>query len=120
MAANLVFEEVKASNPEDTVIVKLSGDIDEFNQEVLSNLFGKYKEDDNVYNIVFNINNLDYVNSGVIGLFASFHVEMSELGKNFVFSEANDNIYGIFDLVGLTSVVDVFDTDEEACLSFED
>ena len=119
MAAELLYEIEKADAPGKTRIISLSGEIDESNQSVLEKVFQEIIEDKDVSCVVFNIENLDYVNSGVIGLFAVWHEKFLEKKKTFVFAQANDHIYDILDLVGLISVVDHFTSIEEACLSFE-
>ena len=118
MSANLKHT-IEESSQEDVQIVHLSGEIDESNQEALESIMEGLLSDANTKNIVFNIENLDYINSGVIGVFAGWYGTFTENDKMFVFAQANDNIFDIIDLVGLTSIVDHFPTIEEACLSFE-
>jgi anti-anti-sigma factor len=120
MAANLIYSVKEVKDPEMTKIVTLEGDIDESNQDALEKMLQEFLEDANTKYLVLNISQLDYINSGVIGLLASYHAHYIEESKNFVYSEANDNIYGILDLVGMTAVIECFETDNEACLSFED
>lgn len=120
MSTNFSYQKKSVEHPDNTQIIHLKGEIDESNQSELENLLNEILEDTNVLNVVFNISALEYINSGVIGIFASFHGNFAERKKSYVFSEPNDNIYSILDLVGITSVIECFDTDEEACLSFED
>ena len=120
MSSNFQFTSKKVSNPEKTFVVDLVGDLDESNQKELTDLMKRFLLDDNIENIVFNIRGLDYMNSGVIGALATAHSDFISAKKQFVFSEANENIFDIMDLVGLTSVIECFASNEEACLSFED
>jgi stage II sporulation protein AA (anti-sigma F factor antagonist) len=118
MSANLQHS-IQNSSTEGVKIVSLAGEIDESNQASLEQLMTSLIEDESVQNIVIDVEKLDYINSGVIGLFATFHGQFTETGKSFVFSQANEHIFDIIDLVGLTSVVECFETIEDACLSFE-
>lgn len=137
MAANLEYSIIPVSTPEKTIVVALQGEIDESNQQKLIDLLegillgGLEKIEKTtlerqsfnfslVNNIVFNIKNLEYINSGVIGIFASYHSQFIDAGKEFVFAEANEHIFDIIDLVGLTTVITLFPTNSEACISFED
>jgi anti-anti-sigma factor len=109
-----------AKTPDQTKIVILSGEIDESNQESLESLFTELSQDPEIKNIVFNIQSLEYINSGIIGIFAQQHSNFVEVNKKFVFAESNEHIFDIIDLVGLTAVIECFETVDEACLSFED
>jgi stage II sporulation protein AA (anti-sigma F factor antagonist) len=120
MSTTLQHSMQDASSPAQTKIVILNGEIDESNQAELESLFSKLLSDSSIKNIVFQINNLEYINSSIIGIFAQQHGNFSEAGKNFVFAQANEHIFDIIDLVGLTAVVECFDSVNEACLSFED
>lgn len=134
MAAQLQYTLANIPNFKQGKVLTLSGDIDESNQDVLINIMEQIlgipqtsekfpsllKSDEQVKYLVINIKNLAFINSGVIGLFATFHAKFSDVGKEFVFAEANDHIFDIIDLVGLTEIITVFATNEEAALSFED
>ena len=119
MAADIKYTVKTADEPKNTVIVDLEGEVDESNQKELEKVFKELLADAKIKNVVFNVQNLDYVNSGVIGMFAVWHEKFVSDKKIFVFAQANDHIYDIFDLVGLTSVIDYYPTVEEACLAFE-
>jgi len=120
MAANLNYRIEEASTPDDTKIVYMSGEIDESNQPELERMFQELLNDEELQHIILNIKDLDFINSCIIGIFVSFHGSLVENDKSIVFAEANDNIFDIIDLVGLTSVIEHFATNQEACLSFED
>jgi anti-anti-sigma factor len=117
MAASVTISYQKEDN--DICIVSLSGDIDESNQAELEAVFQKILDDDTAENIIFKVSALDYVNSGVIGLFANYHSTLREKGRSCVFAQPNESIFSIFDLVGLTEVIESFSSLEEARLSFE-
>lgn len=117
-AFQYVLTDAKA--PDQTKIITLSGEIDESNQESLEEIFNTLIQDPSIKNIVFNIYSLEYINSGIIGIFAQQHSNFAEANKKFVFAQSNEHIFDIIDLVGLTAVIECFDTVDEACLSFED
>jgi anti-anti-sigma regulatory factor len=70
-------------------------------------------------NLILNIKELTYINSMVIWWLASCISEFELAWKHFAFTEANEDIFDILNLVWLTEVIDTYDTDEEALLSFK-
>jgi len=102
----------------ETLIVYLSWEVDESNIDELKNIIEPVLNN-SVKNLVLNIRSLYYINSMVIWWFANQITVFSEKWKTFVFSEYNEDIYDILDLVWLTYAIDTYETDEEALLSFE-
>ncbi len=119
MAANFQYSIQTASSPDKAKIVSCSGDIDESNYRILEECFEELFNDSKLKFVVFDLENLDYMNSKVIGVFVGWHSKFVESGKIFVFSQTKDHIFDIINLVGLTGVIECFDTNEEALLSFE-
>ncbi|PCI24862.1 hypothetical protein COB57_03780 [Candidatus Peregrinibacteria bacterium] len=117
--AILTIEQSGGGSQDNVIIMNLEGEIDESNQHELEARLQLFLGDDLTVNVVFNLSNLDYMNSGVIGLFVSYHEQFSAMGKSFVFSSSNEDVFSILELVGVPTVIDCFDSDEEACLSFE-
>ena len=120
MAASLQYSIQDAKNLDNVKILSLVGDIDESNQLILDNVMKELLSEKGIDNVVVHIKDLEYINSGVVGLFAALHGTYQEEGKDFVFAEANEHIFDIIDLVGLTTVITLFETVDEACVSFED
>lgn len=102
----------------ETSIIYLSWEIDESNIDDLKSTIEPVL-DGNIKNLILNIKDLRYINSMVIWWFANQITIFAEKWKTFVFSEYNEDIYDILDLVWLTYAIETYETNEEAILSFE-
>lgn len=67
-----------------------------------------------VTHLVLDLARLEFINSKVIGYLASLHGQLAEHDQTMIFVKANQNIYDIIELVGLTQIVPTFETEEEA------
>jgi len=113
--ATITIEEM--SSPVEGKIVKfitISGQLDE------SNMDEKAKEiyaliDANPKNlfIVFNFENLEYMNSKSIGYLTDWYGKIFESGGRVYIVKARENILDILQVVGLTQLIPSFATVEE-------
>lgn len=99
-------------------IISLDWEVDESNIDELKNAILPFLEWENE-NLIINLDKLTFINSMVIWWFASLIWEFADKSKKFVFSEPNEEIFDIIDLVWLTAAIETYDTNEEALLSFE-
>ncbi len=95
-------------------IVHLSGEMDETNLPELEQAIAPLAEDATVKNVIFDFNGLEFINSKVIGYFASVYSTTKRVGHELIFANANETIMDILALVGLTEIVPNFNTLEEA------
>ena len=102
-----------------TEIIYLGWEVDESNIDELKNIIAPFLSNWDLDNLVLNLDKLTFINSMVIWWFASLIWEFADAGKKFVFSEPNEEIFDIIDLVWLTAAIETYDTDEEALLSFD-
>ncbi len=102
----------KKSLNENIIVVKLTGQIDESNLEELSNPLDTIKKEYNI--IILNIKDLYYINSKVIGYFAALYSDLNKSNKKLVFAEGNPQIMDIISLVGLTNIIEYYETESEA------
>jgi len=65
-------------------------------------------------NFHINCSELTYISSAGLGVFISYLDEITEKGGKIVFSDMKDNIRDVFDLLGLSQVVTIVKTAEEA------
>lgn len=90
----------------------LDGQIDESNlsdfENIVSATINEVKEF-----FVFDLENLEFINSKVIGFLAATHAKLTELNKKMIFTKANQQILDIIELVGLTQIVPTFESEEE-------
>lgn len=95
-------------------LVALKGQIDESNLAEVRDHIDPLVEDETVEAILFHFQDLEFINSRVIGYFLSLYQKMNEVEKNLAIVEANNNIMEILSLVGLTTLINHYETLAEA------
>lgn len=100
-------------------IVYLQWEVDESNIDDLKEVVLPFLDSSSSDKLILNLDKLTFINSMVIWWFANLIWEFDDKWKKFVFSEPNEEIFDIIDLVWLTSAVETYDTDEEALISFD-
>ena len=100
-------------------IIKLNWEVDESNIDELKNLVLPFLDLDKDF-LILNLDKLTFINSMVIWWFSWLVWDFDEKWKKLIFSEPNDEIFDIIDLVWLTAVIETYDNDEEALLSIDD
>jgi len=96
-----------------TQLVKFVGQLDETNIEDQAKKIYQIMEGD-VKNLVFDFFELTYLNSKSIGYIADWQQKISQKGGKLVIVGAKENIYDILDVVGLTNIITIVDTEEDA------
>lgn len=96
-----------------TQLLKFSGQLDETNIEEQAKKVYKIMEE-GAKNLVFDFSELTYLNSKSIGYIADWQQKISQKGGRLVIIGAKENIFDILDVVGLTNIVTMVDTVEEA------
>lgn len=96
-----------------TQLVKFTGQLDETNIEeqakkIYAILEGETK------NLIFDFSELTYLNSKSIGYIADWQQKISQKGGKLVIVGAKDNIFDILDVVGLTNIMEIVETTEQA------
>ena len=96
MASDLQFSIENISTLPQGKILALSGEVDETNQLKLESVLAEFMNDPQLQYLIINLKNLEYMNSGVIGLFALLHEQFLSHGKEFVFggNVAIGNFFG--------------------------
>lgn len=99
-------------------LVKLSGQLDETNvDERAREVYELIDAMEGPKFIVFDFENVEYVNSKFIGYFTDWYSKVSTSQGRMVIAAARDNIIDIFQVVGLTQLVETYATLEEAKLA---
>lgn len=117
--ANIAIEDLVGST-KTIKIVHVSGQLDESNvdekiQVVYKLLEGGTKD----LNLIFDLANLEYMNSKSIGYLTDLYGKVTETGGRITIVSARPNIFDILQVVGLTQLIQTFATTEEAKLSIE-
>lgn len=101
------------SDIEDTKLAKFVGQLDETNiEEEAKHVYAELE--DGVKNMIFDFSELTYLNSKSIGYIADWQGKVAENGGKLVIFGAEENIFDILDVVGLTKLIDMVDDLEAA------
>ena len=95
-------------------LVALKGQIDESNLSEVKDTVDPLVDNEEIETILLHFQDLEFINSRVIGYFLSLYSKMNEEQKNLAIVEANPNIMEILSLVGLTTLINSYDTLAEA------
>ena len=86
-------------------IVKFQGQIDESNLKEVTDQISSYAEDEKITVLIFDFQELEFLNSKVIGYIADLHSQLAEMNRKLVIVSASNDVMDILELVGLTSLV---------------
>lgn len=106
--------EVSDTNKTGTKLVKISGQLDETNLPEMSAALDPMVTENGVENVILNFDNLEFLNSKVIGYLADFHSRLDAANRHMVISGASDSVTDILELVGLTTLVSCYPSDDAA------
>lgn len=116
MTSNFSVNITDSSNPSIKVI-ELVGELDESRLEELKNSTDTVLNDSNVSSIIFNMANLEFINSKGIGFLVSFHTHLTKDGRKMILVAAQEAVMDVISLVGLTSIIPYFENVDEALAS---
>lgn len=82
---------------------------------------GKIKSvmDEGKVNLHIDCSELQYISSAGLGVFISFMEDLKEAGGMFVFSDMPDNIYKVFELLGLHQILKIVKSEADVAGAFE-
>lgn len=107
----MVCEEVKGHGK--TQIIRFVGDLDATNVETvlerICNLFNEGK-----LHIVADFKKLRYVNSTGLGILLHLSKSAREKNGSFKIANVNENVYEIIEIIGATSLLEIYDSVDEA------
>jgi len=114
--ATILMEDIQAKDPSSKAkLITISGQLDE------SNVDNKAKE---IYqmldatpgklSLVFDLAGLDYMNSKSIGYLTDWYGKITERGGKVLIAHAKPNIKDILQVVGLTQLIQIFESLDEA------
>ncbi len=99
--------------------VVVSGQLDESNvDEKIKVVYEMFTQTPQGIKVIFDLENLDYMNSKSIGYLTDIYGKVTERGGKMVITKAKDNIIDILQVVGLTQLIQTFASNEEAMLVF--
>jgi anti-anti-sigma factor len=116
---NINIEDLKLDKPGKTAkMIKFQGQLDESNVDEKSKLIYKLIEENpqNLF-LLFDFEELEYMNSKSIGYLTDWYGKVSEGGGKIVISKAKPNILDILEVVGLTQLINHYVSLDEAKLA---
>ncbi len=98
---------------DDAKIVSFIGDLDATNvEEVVEEIFGLLSK--GFIHIVADFEKLRYVNSTGLGILLHFSKSAKEKGGSFKIVNVNENVYEIIEIIGATTLLEIYDELDEA------
>jgi len=96
-------------------VVHIAGQLDESNvDEKIQQVYKVVEENPKSLNMIFDLENLEYMNSKSIGYLTDLYGKITEAGGKVVITNARPNILDILQVVGLTQLIQTFDNIEAA------
>ncbi len=108
-----VYVDPTERNP-NIIHIRILGQVDESNLAQVEEHVTPVLENGELKAIIFNFKELEFINSRVIGYLLSIYSDLSEQSKVMTIVESNEHIFEILSLVGLTTLVNHYDTFDEA------
>lgn len=96
-------------------VANISGQLDESNvDEKIQDLYKVVEQTPKGLKLIFDLENLEYMNSKSIGYLTDLYGKITESGGKVVIAKARPNIIDILQVVGLTQLINSYDSLEEA------
>jgi anti-anti-sigma factor len=99
-------------------LVTLSGELDESVLDDFRSKLDAIWNDQNIRIIVFNLHDLQFINSKGIGFFVSVHSHLAKDKRRLMLAEAQEAVMDVMSLVGLTSIIPHYETLHEVLSAF--
>ena len=98
-------------------VVALVGEMDETSVETIKPQLDPLLNDANVKTVIFDLRQLEFINSKGIGYLVSVHTHLSKDKRELILCGASETVMDVISLVGLTTIIKYFNTLEEALQS---
>jgi anti-anti-sigma factor len=116
---NINIEDISIGGTEKVVkLVTFNGQLDETNvDEKAKTIYALIEQTPKNLNLLFDLENLVYMNSKGIGYLTDWYGKITEGGGKLIIAKARPNILDILDVVGLTQLIKCYSTVDEAKLA---
>jgi len=111
MAVKAVFR-VRKPNPQ-VSIIEVEGQVTSFVEDLLMKAYSEATQD-NPTVIIFDFNQMNFINSSGIGLLVTLLVRARRSNQQLYAFGLNEHFEYVFELTRLNEVIRLFDTEEEA------
>jgi len=112
----ILIEDLESPTPDKKLkVVHVAGQLDESNiDEKIQEVYKVIEANPQNLNLIFDFENLEYMNSKSIGYLTDIYGKMTETGGKVVIAKAKPNIADILQVVGLTQLVSLYDSIDSA------
>lgn len=117
MDTKIELKSENVKNVPNTKLIYFIGDLDATNVEnILEQIMGFINE--GFINIIADFEKLRYVNSTGLGILLHLSKTAKEKNGSLKIANVNENVYEIIEIIGAASLLEIFDSSEEAIESF--
>ena len=100
---------------EGLTVAHISGQLDESNvDEKIQEIYKVVEANPKGLNLIFDLENLEYMNSKSIGYLTDLYGKITESGGKVAIVKAKPNVVDILQVVGLTQLIKTYNSTEEA------
>lgn len=99
-------------------VIDVKGYLDAHTAPQLENAFNQLI-DNSKYKVVVNFDELSYISSAGLGVFMAYVETMRENEGDIKFSNMQDSVYNIFDLLGFPMLYEFYKKEEEAVNKYD-
>jgi len=120
--ATIIIEDILVKDPNKKAkVVTISGQLDETNIDSRAQeIYKIFEEVPGNLSLVFDFAGLEYMNSKSIGYLTDWYGKITERGGKVVISRAKPNIKDILQVVGLTQLINIYESLDEAKTSINE
>ncbi|MFA6917300.1 MAG: STAS domain-containing protein [Candidatus Gracilibacteria bacterium] len=111
----ITIEDLAGTADKKLKVVHVSGQLDESNvDEKIKEVYKTLEANPQNLSLIFDFENLEYMNSKSIGYLTDIYGKITEKGGKVAITKAKPNIADILQVVGLTQLIQLFDTTDAA------
>lgn len=112
--------QIKCKVKRRTLIVALTGELDHHGAEQIRDIIERAVSENNTLNLIFDFSSLSFMDSSGIGMIIGRYKLMKGLGGNTLLVCGNSRIKKLVTLSGLTRLIAVCETVEEALTNLQE
>ncbi|MBN1408548.1 MAG: STAS domain-containing protein [Calditrichaceae bacterium] len=109
--------DISRSDFDNITALHLSGFLDAHTVPVFEDAIQSLLKED-IYNIIVNMQKLDYISSAGLGVFMGFIEEIREKGGDIKLSNLSSKVYKVFDLLGFPALFEIYENEDTAKSKF--
>jgi len=111
----ITIEDLSAGTEKNLKVVHIGGQLDESNvDERIQEVYKLLEANPQNLNLIFDLENLEYMNSKSIGYLTDIYGKVTEGNGKVALAKTRPNIADILQVVGLTQLIQSFDSIEAA------